>query len=79
VDSEEIRNGQLPELILESYLAFIGVEKNPNPINSIELAQRFLLKDKQSSTQKANLNEWLLMLFFGTLILERYLAFKQGI
>jgi len=78
-DSEEIRNGQLPELILESYLAFIGVEKNPNPINSNELAQRFLLKDKQSSTQKANLNEWLLMLFFGTLIVERYLAFKQGI
>jgi hypothetical protein len=78
-DSEEIRNGQLPELILESYLAFIGVEKNPNPINSNDLSQRFLLKDKKTSNQKANLNEWLLMLFLGTLILERYLAFKQGI
>jgi len=30
------------------YLLLIGVEKNPNPINSNELAQRFLLKDKQS-------------------------------
>jgi hypothetical protein len=78
-DSEKIRNGQLPELILESYLAFIGVEKNPNSINSNDLSQRFLLKDKKTSNQKANLNEWLLMLFLGTLILERYLAFKQGI
>jgi len=26
-DSEKIRNGQLPELILESILAFIGVKK----------------------------------------------------
>ena len=78
-DSEEIRNGQLPELILKSYLALIGVEKNPKPINSNALSQRFLLKDKQSRNQKANLNELLLMLFLGTLILERYLAFKQGI
>jgi hypothetical protein len=78
-DSEEIRNGQLPELILESYLAFIGVEKNPNPINSNVLSQRFLLKDIKTSNRKAKLNELLLMLFLGTLILERYLAFKQGI
>jgi hypothetical protein len=78
-DSEEIRNGQLPELILESYLAFIDIEKNPNPINSDALSKRFLLKDKKKRNQKANLNEWLLMLFLGTLILERYLAFKQGI
>jgi len=31
---QRIRNGQLPELILESYLAFYRCEKNPNPINS---------------------------------------------
>jgi len=66
-------------LILKSYLALIGVEKNPKPINSNALSQRFLLKDIKTSNQKANLNEWLLMLFLGTLILERYFAFKQGI
>jgi hypothetical protein len=78
-ESELIRNGQLPELILEKFLRHIGVNRKSTPFNSTSIADRFLLKPKNSSTQKANLNELLMSLLLGTLLIERYLAFKQRI
>ncbi|MFT5771743.1 MAG: hypothetical protein ACI9ZX_001139 [Algoriphagus sp.] len=78
-ESELIRNGQLPELILEKFLRHIGVNRKSTPLNSNRIADRFLLKPKNSSPQKSNLNEWLMALLLGTLLIERYLAFKQRI
>ncbi|MDG1277271.1 MAG: BatA domain-containing protein [Algoriphagus sp.] len=78
-ESELIRNGQLPELILESFLKYIGVTQKSTLLNSKQIADRFLLKPKNSNPQKSNLNEWLMALLLGTLMIERYLAFKQGI
>jgi hypothetical protein len=78
-ESELIRNGQLPEMILEKYLMHIGVDPKSRPLNPNRIADRFLSKSKNSSPQKANLNEWLMLLLLGTLAIERYLAFKQRI
>lgn len=78
-DSEQIRNGQLPELILENYLGFVGLEKKESKLQKNLLPNRFLVKDRKSTSQKANLNEWLIMFLLVTLVLERILAFKQKI
>ncbi|WP_075350818.1 BatA domain-containing protein [Algoriphagus marinus] len=78
-ESELIRNGQLPELILGKFLNHLGINQKSTPLNSERISDRFLLKPKNSNPQKANLNEWLMALLLGTLMIERYLAFKQGI
>jgi hypothetical protein len=78
-ESELIRNGQLPELVLWKFLRHIGVNQKSTPLDPNQLAERFLLKPKNQSAQKANLTEWLIALLLGTLMIERYLAFKQGI
>ena len=77
--SELIRNGQLPELILEKFLSHIGIYPKSSALEINQLKNRFLVKSPSSKVQKANLNEWLTALLLGIMFLERYLAFKQGI
>lgn len=79
MESELIRNGQLPELILEKFLTHIGFYPKSSPLQLSQLENRFLVKSQSSLVKKANLNEWLIGLLLGILFLERYLAFKQGI
>lgn len=78
-ESELIRNGQLPEFILEKFLSHIGFHPKSSPVQISQLKNRFLVKSQSSLVEKANLNEWLIGLLLGILFLERYLAFKQGI
>lgn len=78
-DSEQIRNGQLPELILESYLAFVGLKKMETKLQENLLSNRFLVQNRKSASQKANFNEWLIIFLLATLIFERVLAFRQKI
>jgi len=77
--SELIRNGQLPELILEKFLGHIGIYPKSRALEINQLKNRFLVKSQSSKVQKANINEWLVALLLGIMFLERYLAFKQGI
>jgi len=77
--SELIRKGRLPEFLLEKFLNHIGFKEKSSAIDLVQLEKRFLTKGKNSSTQKANLNEWLMILLLGTLVIERYLSNKQGI
>jgi len=53
-DSEEIRNGQLPGIDFGKLSGFYRMwEKNPNPINSNELAQRFFTKGQNIKHSKS--------------------------
>jgi len=76
--SEKVRQGQLPELILEEFLEFSGLDKKSGPLDPKSLEQRFLVRE-DSDTEKAKADEWLWVLLLGTLICERYLALKKGI
>lgn len=78
-DSELIRNGQLPEFILENFLAHQGIVPKSSPLEIGQLEKRFLVKPTGIEARQANLNEWLFLLFLGTLGLERFFAMKQGI
>jgi hypothetical protein len=78
-ESELIRKGKIPELILEKFLGHLGNHPKPAPLDSGQFASRFLLKSQSFQTQEANMNEWLLGFLFVILFLERYLAFKQRI
>ncbi|MHA7128190.1 BatA domain-containing protein [Algoriphagus namhaensis] len=79
MDSELIRNGQLPEFILENFLAHQGIVPKSSPLEISQLGERFLVKPTSLEAGQANINEWLLLLFLGTLGLERFFAIKQGI
>lgn len=77
--SEMIRSGQFPEFILEKILASQKLGPKSSPLKISQLEHRFLLKPQASTIQKANLNEWLLLLLLAILGLERLFAMKQRI
>lgn len=76
--SEQVRQGQFPELILEAYLLFRGIERKPSDLDVTSLEQRFLVR-KKSDIEEAKASEMWWILLLVSLILERYLALKQGV
>ncbi|MFC3881768.1 BatA domain-containing protein [Algoriphagus namhaensis] len=78
-DSELIRNGQLPEFIIENFLAHQGIVPKSSPLEISQLESRFLVKPAGREAGQANPNEWLFLLFLGTIGIERFFAMKQGI
>ncbi|REG88226.1 BatA domain-containing protein [Algoriphagus antarcticus] len=77
--SDLVQTGKLPEVILERFLAFSGVEKLDVRISQSQLERRFLVENHNGQNKKANLNLLLLGLFALCLAVERYLANRQGI
>lgn len=77
--AELVQTGKLPEVILEKFLAFSGVQKHDVQLSKFQLERRFLVKNQIDQDKKANIN----LLLFGLFILcfgaERYLANRQRI
>ncbi len=76
--SELVRQGRLPELILEGFMDFKGLERKSSPMDKEFLEQQFLVHE-DSKMQKGKASELWWILLLCTLISERYLALKKGI
>lgn len=77
--SELVQIGKLPEVILEMFLEYSGVEKKDTPISHAEATSRFLVEYHTGKDKKANLNLILFGLFILCFAAERYLSNKQGL
>ncbi|WP_057939800.1 BatA domain-containing protein [Algoriphagus resistens] len=77
--SELVQTGKLPEVILEAFLEFSGLEKKDSPLSYAQIKGRFLIKPRKNENKKANLNLILLGLFALCFGAERYLANKRGL
>ncbi|PZX53393.1 putative membrane protein (TIGR02226 family) [Algoriphagus ratkowskyi] len=77
--AELVQTGKLPEVILERFLAFLGVEKHDIALSKSQLERRFLVKNHVGQDKKANTNMLLLGLFILCYGAERYLANRQRI
>ncbi len=77
--SEVVQTGKLPEVILEHFLAFSGVEKLDVGLSQSQLESRFLVESHQVQSRKSYLSLLLLGLFVLCLAAERYFACLQGI
>ncbi|MDR7130126.1 hypothetical protein J2X69_002473 [Algoriphagus sp. 4150] len=77
--SELVQTGKLPEVILEAFLEFSGVDKKDAPLSHAQVADRFLVEPRKNEGKKANLNLLLLGLFVLCFGAERYFANKKGL
>ncbi|WP_339752441.1 BatA domain-containing protein [Algoriphagus aquimarinus] len=77
--SELVQTGKLPEVILERFLAYYGVEQQDVKLSQTQLEHRFLVDSPKSQSKRANLNVILLGLFLLCFAAERYFANQQGI
>ncbi|WP_192350752.1 BatA domain-containing protein [Algoriphagus sp. Y33] len=77
--AEVVQTGKLPEVILEAFLEFSGVEKKDAPLSHAQVAGRFLVGQHKDEGKKANLNLLLLGLFMLCFGAERYFANKKGL
>ncbi|RAI88465.1 BatA domain-containing protein [Algoriphagus yeomjeoni] len=77
--SELVQSGKLPEVILERFLDFSGVEKKDVPLSRGQLENRFLVESERAQEKRGNLNLLLLGLFTVCFAAERFLANRQGI
>lgn len=77
--SELVQTGKLPEVILERFLAYVGVEQLDVKLSQTQLEHRFLVDSPKNQNKKANGNLILLGLFMLCFAAERYFANQQGI
>tara|TARA_R110002020_G_scaffold397141_1_gene607261 strand:+ start:12 stop:992 length:981 start_codon:yes stop_codon:yes gene_type:complete len=77
--SELVQIGKLPEVILENFLEFMGVEKQNVRLSQAQAERRFQVDGLRLEDKIANLNLLLLCLFVLCFGLERYLANQQRI
>ncbi|TXE13285.1 BatA domain-containing protein [Algoriphagus aquimarinus] len=77
--SELVQTGKLPEVILERFLAYSGIEQQDVKLSQTQLESRFLVDYLTSQNKRANLNVILLGLFLLCFAAERYFANQQGI
>ncbi len=78
-NSELIRSGQLPELILENLMLQFGLKKKDIPISQTQMQSRFLISNPEKDSQKGNMDTILLSLLVLTFLLERVLSQERGI
>jgi hypothetical protein len=78
-ESELVKTGQLPEVILEAFLSFSGVEQQDVRLSQAQFERRFLVGWINSEEKKANLDLLLLGLLLLCFAAERYFANEQGI
>ena len=77
--SELVQLGRLPEVILERFLEFSGVEKQNVKLSQAQVENRFVIDSYKSQDRKANFNTLILCLILICFGLERYFANQQGI
>lgn len=78
-NSELVRSGQLPEIVLRDVLQFVGVQRKDVSLSDTQVKSRFLLRPDQKHQNKSNTELILLCLFVLVYAMERYFAQKQGI
>ena len=78
-EAEQVQTAKLPEIILEEFLAFSGIEQQDVKLSHAQFEHRFLIHADRSQDKKANLNLLLLGLFVLCFAAERYFANQQGI
>ena len=76
---ETVEKGLLPEVILETVLAHLGMEKTNLTISKTQLERKFSDISTSKLTKTANLNQWLLVLLVMLFAVERFLAYRANL
>ena len=76
--SERVANGQLPEWLGEQLIKHYGLETNGKPLSQQDLNALFIPSAKPATEQQAGIQNALLLLFIGLLIVERWLALTKN-
>ena len=76
--SERVANGQLPEWLGEQLIKHYGLETNGKPLSHQDLNALFIPSAKPTTEQQAGIQNALLLLFIGLLIVERWLALTKN-
>ena len=76
--SERVENGELPEWLGEQLLRHYGLKTDTQPLNQQALSDLFIPTKKTTTEQQAGLQNSLLLVFIGLLILERWLALTKN-
>ncbi|MCP9769478.1 hypothetical protein EGI22_16360 [Lacihabitans sp. LS3-19] len=76
--SNIIFNGKLPEIILEILLNHYQISDKNTLISNQQLASIFKTKQSENKTKKMAIDKYLLFLFLGIIMAERYLSLKQN-
>lgn len=76
--SDRVASGQLPEWLGEQILRHYGLTTNTKSLSKQELNALFVSTDTPPKEQHAGIQQALLLLLIGLLILERWLALTQN-
>ena len=76
--SDRVAAGQLPEWLGEQILRHYGLETNTKPLSRQELDALFVPTDTPPKQQHAGIQQALLLLLIGLLIIERWLALTKN-
>ncbi len=76
--SDRVAGGQLPEWLGEQLLRHYGLETNTKPLSKQALDTLFVPTDTPPKAQHAGIQQVILLLFIGLLILERWLALTKN-
>ncbi|MCE7057293.1 BatA domain-containing protein [Algoriphagus sp. AGSA1] len=77
--SELVQKGMLPEVILEKFLDFSGLEKQDVQMSRAQVERRFVVDTEREKMKKANLDLLFLILLVLCLGLERYFSHRQKV
>ncbi len=78
-NAEQVRNGQLPELLLEELLGHLGLKRKSVPTTESQLKAHFLVADKAGLFPGDDWETVLSLLLVLTFIAERILSHRKGI
>lgn len=78
-ESELVQTGKLPEVILEVFLSFSGIDQQDVKLSQSQFERRFIVGRRNTQEKKANLDLLLLVLLLLCFAAERYFANQQGI
>lgn len=76
--SERVENGELPEWLGEQLVRHYGLIRNNQPLSRQDLNTLFIFTKRSTTEQQAGLQNGLLVLFIGLLIVERWLALTKN-
>ncbi|MBC3786276.1 BatA domain-containing protein [Spirosoma utsteinense] len=76
--SERVAGGQLPEWLGEQLIQHYGLETNQVPLSHQALVARFVPTTRHAPSQQATVQNLLLLLLIGILIVERWLALTKN-
>jgi len=77
--SELVRSGQLPEYLGDLLVKHFKLEEKKGYLSQSQLKAIFEKTEPRTLEEKGNIRPWLLILFIGLIILERWMALKKTI